>query len=138
MDEYADWQAGGGLVDALAEAGFRDVRIAAATGRHFALVARLAPPPPPLGTTTAFKAAAVVPSSASEASEASEGSKGRSSSSRSRSSSRSSSSSSSGRGGASGGLGLVLDDRRFDAAGRYVKEDTHLKTWESKKKNGEE
>ena len=127
-------------MDALAEAGFRDVRIAAATGRHFALVARLAPPPPPLGTTTAFKAAAVVPSSASEASEASEGSKGRSSSSSSSSSSRSrsSSSSSSGRGGASGGLGLVLDDRRFDAAGRYVKEDTHLKTWESKKKNGEE
>ena len=82
LDEYAEYQAGGtvgeqsGLLRDLRDAGFQDIRIAAATGRHFALVARL---------------------------------------------------------GSSSVDGNGVVDMRFDAQGRHLKKDTHLKTWESKK-----
>lgn len=80
LDEYAEHQIDGGLVRDVLAAGFADVRLAAATGRHFALVAV----------------------------------KGRAA----------------GEGGGAPRAAVVVDDRRFDADGRYGKDDTHLKTWE--------
>lgn len=43
LDEYADWQTEGGLCADLLAAGFGPIRLGAATGRHFALVATKLP-----------------------------------------------------------------------------------------------
>ena len=43
LDEYADYQTSGGLPADLAACGFGTIRLTAATGRHFALVATKGP-----------------------------------------------------------------------------------------------
>ena len=93
LDEYADYQASGGLIEDVAAAGFASVKVGAATGRHFALVA-----------------------TKGDGSGGGGGGSG-------------------GGGGGGGRVGAVavVEDLRYDpTTGRHRKDDTHMRTWESK------